>query len=357
MPLPAASVPAPVPAKLPGDFSSFTGLAENPYLAPYYNQAADQVTGQYQNAIAPGVLASGIASGTLGSTGNVFTDRYAQDTLGQSLASLAAQIYEPAYAQERQLQFGAAQAQNQDALQAQSLADQLQLGMGNLALGGRGQDISRELGLGQLSLGGRQLDLNRELGQGQLQLGGQSLADQLAIAQMGDATQRQGLANNLALGQGQLALGGQNAANNFALGQGQLALGGQTAANNFALGQGQLQLGGQGQNISALSALANAVLGAGQLNLGQQQQDLNSINSIPALLAAQYLPSQALLNSGNQQQGQQQNILDVIYKNAFQKANWPMQNASFLSGLVGNLVGGSGTQVSVGPGPGSGSKL
>src|SRR5262249_32641181 len=160
-----------------------TGQAQNPYLAPYFNQAAEQLTAQFQNAIEPSILAQGIKSGTFGSTGNASADLQAQDALSQGLASLAAQIYEPAYGQERQLQLGAQQAMNQEVLQGQPLADQLQLGMGNLALGAQQADTARMLGLGQLQLGGQSLADQFALGQGNLNLAGQQLAGQLALGQ------------------------------------------------------------------------------------------------------------------------------------------------------------------------------
>lgn len=301
--MPATSplpVPQGIPASLPGDFSSFTGQAQNPYLTPYYNQAADALTAQYQNAIAPGVLGQGIATGTFGSTGNVFSDMFAKDELGQHLASLAAQIYEPAYAQERQLQFGAASQQSQNALTQQGLANQLQLG------------------------------------QGELQLGGQSLANQLALGQGGLSLQSQGLNNALAIAQGQMGLQGQS------------------LANALAIAQGQLQLGSQGQNIGALEGLGQLMLGAGNLGLGYQNSQNQALSLIPSLLGAQYAPSQALLNIGNQQQGQGQNILNAGYQNQYNQAMYPQQVLQGLAGLLSSAMGGGGTQVSVGPGANSG---
>jgi hypothetical protein len=81
----------------------------NPYLKDYYNSAAQQLVNQYQQATAPSVLASGLQTGTLGSTANQNAADQAQQGLSIGLSDLAANMYEPAYQQERSLQEGAAQ--------------------------------------------------------------------------------------------------------------------------------------------------------------------------------------------------------------------------------------------------------
>jgi hypothetical protein len=81
----------------------------NPYLRNYYNDAAYQLTNQYENVTAPSVLFSGLQTGTLGSTANQNAASTAQTDLSTGLGTLGANIYEPAYQQERSLQEGAAQ--------------------------------------------------------------------------------------------------------------------------------------------------------------------------------------------------------------------------------------------------------
>lgn len=84
-------------------------MQNNPFLNNYYNQAANQLTQQYQNATMPGIMANGAQTGSVGGTGYNNAIQQAQYGLGQGLATLGANIYEPAYQQGQQLQYGAAQ--------------------------------------------------------------------------------------------------------------------------------------------------------------------------------------------------------------------------------------------------------
>ena len=84
-------------------------MQNNPYLNSYYNQAATQLTNQYQNATQPGIIATGEQTGSLGGTGYQNATQQAQYGLGQGLGTLGANMYEPAYAQGQQLQLQAAQ--------------------------------------------------------------------------------------------------------------------------------------------------------------------------------------------------------------------------------------------------------
>lgn len=81
----------------------------NKYLQSYYNAAADPMMQDYKNTIAPNLVGNAVASGGLGSSGSEQAFSNAQHQLGQGLATLGADIYEPAYQQERQLQQNAQQ--------------------------------------------------------------------------------------------------------------------------------------------------------------------------------------------------------------------------------------------------------
>lgn len=83
--------------------------SSNQYLQDYYNAAAAPMTQQYQQAIAPNILQSAAQTGTLGSAGTQQAFQNANTSLSQGLGNLAANIYEPAYQQERGMQQSAAQ--------------------------------------------------------------------------------------------------------------------------------------------------------------------------------------------------------------------------------------------------------
>lgn len=76
----------------------------NPELQSYYNAAALPMIQNYEQAIAPNILSNAVAAGGLGSSGSQQAFQNAQSSLAQGLGTLGANIYEPAYQQERQLQ-------------------------------------------------------------------------------------------------------------------------------------------------------------------------------------------------------------------------------------------------------------
>jgi hypothetical protein len=73
--------------------------SSNPYLKQYYDQAASQLTNQYQMSTSPDITAQAVQQGGLGGSGQNQSQQYAKWGLGQDLASLGAKIYEPAYQQ------------------------------------------------------------------------------------------------------------------------------------------------------------------------------------------------------------------------------------------------------------------
>lgn len=86
------------------------GLApNNPYLADYFNAAAQPLTQQFEQATAPNILANAASTGTVGSAGMKQAFGNAETSLAQGLGNLGAGIYEPAYAQGVQNQQNAAQ--------------------------------------------------------------------------------------------------------------------------------------------------------------------------------------------------------------------------------------------------------
>lgn len=78
--------------------------SSNPELQAYYNAAALPMVQNYQQAVAPNILGNAVAAGGLGSSGSQQAFQNAESSLAQGLGNLGANIYEPAYQQERQLQ-------------------------------------------------------------------------------------------------------------------------------------------------------------------------------------------------------------------------------------------------------------
>ena len=76
---------------------------QNPYLAKYANAAALPMIQNYQNAIAPNLLANFASNGTVGGSGQQQAFGLAESGLAQGLGNLNASIYEPAWAQSQQL--------------------------------------------------------------------------------------------------------------------------------------------------------------------------------------------------------------------------------------------------------------
>ena len=89
---------------LQGDY-----LNSNPYLDAMYNSAAGRVTDHYQEAVAPSIAAQYGLSGRTGSNAAFANSmQNSQLALGDSLASLSANIYGTNYQQERDRQMQAA---------------------------------------------------------------------------------------------------------------------------------------------------------------------------------------------------------------------------------------------------------
>jgi hypothetical protein len=81
----------------------------NPNLSAYYNAAAGPLVQNYEQATQPGTEALAEQSGTLNSSGFNQATSNNQYNLGQSLATLGANIYEPAYQLGTQEQVSAIQ--------------------------------------------------------------------------------------------------------------------------------------------------------------------------------------------------------------------------------------------------------
>jgi hypothetical protein len=89
-----------------GLYASGAMMGPNQYLNQYYNQAANQVGQQYTYATDPALMAQAQQAGAFNSSGFDQQQGLAQYGLGQSLATLGANVYEPAY------QFESGQALN-----------------------------------------------------------------------------------------------------------------------------------------------------------------------------------------------------------------------------------------------------
>ena len=81
----------------------------NNYLQSYYDAAAAPMMANYKDTVAPNLPSNAVTSGGLGSSGTQQAFGQAETNLSSGLENLAANIYEPAYMAERQLQQGATQ--------------------------------------------------------------------------------------------------------------------------------------------------------------------------------------------------------------------------------------------------------
>lgn len=124
-------------------YASGKMMAPNPYLNQYYNQAALNDTSQFKLATDPALMAQAQQAGAFNSSGFAQEQGLAQQGLGQSLATLGANIYEPAYQQESANRLAAAQGLEQNNMLGAQLG--LQGQMANQSTGLNAQ----EFGLGQ----------------------------------------------------------------------------------------------------------------------------------------------------------------------------------------------------------------
>lgn len=95
--------------------------AANPYLRDYANAAMLPTIQNYENAVAPNLLANFAGSGTVGGTGQQQAFQNAESSLAQGLGTESASIYEPAWSQQSAQQ---AQALGQQSAQAAAAAQQ-----------------------------------------------------------------------------------------------------------------------------------------------------------------------------------------------------------------------------------------
>jgi hypothetical protein len=111
---------AALPQSLPGGVTPYLGQAQtqlgniiggqylnpqtNQYLQAYYNAAAAPMIQQFQQATDPSILGGAVKSGNLYGSAPQQQEFNAQTALAQGLGNLGANIYEPAYQAERQLQ-------------------------------------------------------------------------------------------------------------------------------------------------------------------------------------------------------------------------------------------------------------
>jgi len=103
----------------------------NPYIEATYNKAARSLTDNYQNAVAPSIMAAAQKSGNFG--GSAFDEAmaYSRYGLGENLGNLATSIYGGNYASERDRQLQTLGIMPQT-LQAGYMPQQQLLGIGSL---------------------------------------------------------------------------------------------------------------------------------------------------------------------------------------------------------------------------------
>lgn len=231
----------------------------NPYLQNQANAITQQANQNLTQNQLPAINSAAIAAGGYGGSRQGIAQALAIGQTNQGIANSLSSLYGNAY-----------EADQNRALQQQSINNNYTLGQGQLALGQTQAANSYNLGLGNLDLGRTQAANNYSLGQQQNQ------------------TQAQSVANQYSLGQQQNTLQGQQIANNYSLGMGNLGLNSQVADQNFFTAQ-------RGQDLNALGLgsqlTTNANLGLAnqgqqlyQNGLTQQQAPLNVLQQYSNLL-------------------------------------------------------------------------
>jgi|ERR1051326_4838504 hypothetical protein len=74
----------------------------------------------------------------------------------------------------------------------------------------------------------------------------------------------------------------------------------------------------------------------------ERQNMLYGANIAPQTVAGQYVPAQAMMGIGGQQQEQMQNIYNTAYQNAFNTSMWPYQAMSNFANAIPGAIGGTG---------------
>lgn len=290
--------------QIQGGLSPYANAAAQPITMPGYDQLSTYLSPYTQNVVqtTQAEFANQNAQqqqqiqGDAAMRGAFGGDR---EAVAQGIAAGQEQLAQaPVIAGLEQSGFQQAQqelnTQQQAELQRQQEQGQLQLGAGNLVLGGYGQAGQLGLGAGQLGLSGLQGAGQLGISAGQLGLSGLQGAGQLGATagqlglsglegagQLGATAGQLGLsglqgATQAQLGAGQLGLSGLQGATQAQLGAGQLGLSGMQGATQAQMGAGQLGLSGlQGAGqlgISAGQLGLSGLSGAGQLALGAGQE-------------------------------------------------------------------------------------
>lgn len=85
-----------------------TGGGMNPFLQQYSDAASDSLVKQYRQATGPSEMSDAMKAGAFGGSGDAEQRALNQFSLGQNLANLNAQIYEPAWQHQLDTQLSAA---------------------------------------------------------------------------------------------------------------------------------------------------------------------------------------------------------------------------------------------------------
>lgn len=274
------------------------------------------MTTLYKNATAPSQMSAAVQSGAFGGSADAMQRALGQFQLGQNLANLGAQIYEPAWAQQQQLGFQEKQLGQQGSLAREQMALQHTM---------QGEQLAA-----QSRMLAQQGDIQGALQRAQLAAQEQMLGQQLGAQQS-------------MLGQ---QLGAEQAMQSASLAA-QQAMQGQSLAAQQALASQQMNL--QQQQMAMQNAYNTAAL--------QSQTQLGALGMLPQFASMLYTPGQTTLGVGGMQQGQLQNILNNITGGAQQMQQYPYNVLQQYGGGLTSMLGPfSGTQL-IGTQPSQGSKL
>ena len=128
--------------------------AANPYLRDYANAAMLPTIQNYENAVAPNLLANFAGNGTVGGSGQQNAFGLAESGLAQGLGTESANIYEPAWSQQSAQQAQALSQQSAQSANAANLAANAGYNAAGQASGNRFNAYENALNLTGQSIGG-----------------------------------------------------------------------------------------------------------------------------------------------------------------------------------------------------------
>lgn len=101
---------------------------------------------------------------------------------------------------------------------------------------------------------------------------------------------------------------------------------------------------GYGNNLASLGA---QIYGGNYQN--ERNNMINTMNNAGTIATNSYIPANELISSGSMQQGQEQNVYNTDYQNAYNQANFPFQALDMMGSAISQMGGLGGRSFSTMP--------